>query len=160
MSTLGICIDSALVGPQQVTTARDLQQKPDSYHGQQLNLSSQIRVSQLLDDGFLVDHTPAGLLLLSALISEFFSAPMRRLVFLSLLGGAALHLFLDLFQKHSGGGYYRFFPFSWRKFEFGLIAPDASLYLLPVWLSIGVFLAVRSFLLNEQVQKDKVSKNA
>jgi hypothetical protein len=109
---------------------------------------------------FIPFHTPAGLLLLSALISEFFSAPMRRLVFLSLIGGGSLHLFLDLFQRHSGGGYYLFFPFSWRKFEFGFISPDASLYLLPVWLSIGVFLAVRSFLLNKQVQKYKVSKNA
>jgi hypothetical protein len=159
MSTLGICIDSALVGPQQVTTARDVQQKPDSYHGQQLNLSSQIRVSQLLDDGFLIDHTPAALLLLSTLISEFFSASMRRLVFLSLVGGAFLHLFLDLFQKHSGGGYYLFFPFSWRKFEFGLISPEASLYLLPVWLSIRVFLAVRWFLFHKQVQRQRVSKN-
>jgi hypothetical protein len=94
MSTLGICIDSALVGPQQVTTARDVQQKPDSYHGQQLNLSSQIRVSQLLDDGFLIDHTPAALLLLSTLIMP---VSMRLLVFLSLIGGAFLHLFLDVF---------------------------------------------------------------
>jgi hypothetical protein len=109
---------------------------------------------------FMPFHTPAGFLLLSALISEFFSASMRRLVFLSLVGGAFLHLFLDLFQKHSGGGYYLFFPFSWRKFEFGLISPEASLYLFPVWLSIAVFVAVRAFLFNKKVQRHGASKNA
>jgi hypothetical protein len=57
---------------------------------------------------FMPFHTPAGLLLVSSLISEFFPAFMRRLVFLSLIGGASLHLFLDLFQRHSGGGYYLF----------------------------------------------------
>jgi hypothetical protein len=102
---------------------------------------------------FMPFHTPIGLLLVTALISEFFSASMRRIVFLSLAGGGALHLFLDLFQRHSGGGYYLFFPFSWRKFEFGLISPDASLYLLPVWLSIGFFLAVRWLLLNHQIKR-------
>ena len=109
---------------------------------------------------FVPFHTPAGLLLVSALISEFFAAPMRRLVFLSLSGGASLHLFLDLFQRHSGGGYYLFFPFSWRKFEFGLVSPEASLYLFPVWLSIGAFLAVRWSLFNKQVQRHGVSTNA
>jgi hypothetical protein len=109
---------------------------------------------------FMPFHTPAGLLLVSALISEFSATSMRRLAFLSLISGAALHLFLDLFQRHSGGGYYLFFPFSWRKFEFGLISPEASLYLFPVWLSIGAFLAVRWFLFNRQLQSRRVSQNA
>jgi hypothetical protein len=108
---------------------------------------------------FMPFHTPAGLLLVSALISELFAASRRRLIFLSLTGGAGLHLFLDLFQKHSSGGYYLFFPFSWRKFEFGLVSPEASLYLFPFWLSLGALLAVRWFLLNQRIQTQRASTN-
>ncbi|HSE85710.1 MAG TPA: metal-dependent hydrolase [Candidatus Binatia bacterium] len=102
---------------------------------------------------FMPFHTPAGLLLLSALISEFVPASTRRLVVLSLVSGAFLHLFLDLFQKHTGGGYYLFFPFSWNKFEFGLVSPEASLYLFPIWLSVGIYLALRWSLLNQTFPK-------
>jgi len=98
---------------------------------------------------FMPFHTPIGLLLACGLISEFVAASVRRVAFISLIGGASLHLFLDLFQKHLGGGYYLLFPFSWQKFELGLVSPEASLYLFPLWLFIGTILVVRRFRLNK-----------
>jgi hypothetical protein len=56
---LGLCVYSALVGPQQITTVRKVQKNPASFHGRELRLSSQIRVSQLLDDGFLIEQRRA-----------------------------------------------------------------------------------------------------
>jgi hypothetical protein len=56
---LGLCVYSALVGPQQITTVRAVQKNPASFHGRELRLSSQIRVSQLLDDGFLIEQRRA-----------------------------------------------------------------------------------------------------
>src|SRR5215510_10399984 len=51
-------------------------------------------------------HTPMGLFLACTLISQFFPAAGRRSIFRNLLGGAALHLFLDIFQAHIAGSYY------------------------------------------------------
>jgi hypothetical protein len=91
-------------------------------------------------------HTPVGLLLVCAFTSQFFRPPRQKLAFYNLLGGAALHLFLDLFQKHIKSGYLWFFPFSWSTPEIGLIWPETSLYLLPVWSGVGVFCLARWFL--------------
>lgn len=89
-------------------------------------------------------HTPVGLLLVCALVSHLIPQKNRRSVFYNLLGGAALHLLLDLFQKHIGGGYYMFFPFSWWSFEFGFIWPETSLYLLPLWIGAAFLLGFRA----------------
>ncbi len=84
-------------------------------------------------------HTPVGLFLVCMFLSSFFRPQKQRQVFYNLLGGSALHLLLDLFQKHIGDGYYLFFPFSWSSFEIGIIWPETSLYLLPLWIIVGVF---------------------
>jgi hypothetical protein len=95
---------------------------------------------------FVPLHTPVGLFFVCMAISQFFSTAERRSVFCNLLGGAALHLVLDLFQKHFGEGYYLLFPFSWHSFEIGLLWPETSLYLLPIWLGVGLWCGVKAFL--------------
>ena len=57
--------------------------------------------------------------------------------------GCAVHLFLDIFQKHIAGSYYLLFPFSWSSFEFDFVWPETSLYLLPVWLLLGAWILKR-----------------
>jgi hypothetical protein len=88
-------------------------------------------------------HTPIGLFFVCLLISRCFPVVERRSVFGNLLGGTALHLFLDLFQKHIGDGYYLLFPFSWWSFEVGLVWPEDSLYLLPLWIGVGLVVGVK-----------------
>jgi hypothetical protein len=92
---------------------------------------------------FMPLHTPVGLFLVCAFISRFFQPEKQNPVLYNLLGGSALHLLLDLFQKHIGSGYHLLFPFSWSSFEIGLIWPETSLYLLPLWLAMGAFFAGR-----------------
>jgi hypothetical protein len=88
-------------------------------------------------------HTPIGLFLVCQLISRFLPPQQQRPVFYNLMGGAVLHLLLDICQKQMGDGYHLFFPFSWSSFEIGLFWAETSLYLLPLWLGIGVFLVGR-----------------
>ncbi len=86
-------------------------------------------------------HTPMGLLLVCAAIALVRGGSPS--VFLNLGGGSLVHLFLDLFQAHLAGSYYLFFPFSWRSVEVDLMWPETSLYLLPVWIALGIWLGIR-----------------
>ena len=92
---------------------------------------------------FMPLHTPVGLVLICTLISALVRDTSGRSVFHNLLGGAALHLLLDSAQAHIAGSYYLLFPFSWRSFEFGFFWPEDSLYLLPLWIGVGLLLGGR-----------------
>ncbi len=83
-------------------------------------------------------HTPLGLVLLSVAVSGFFAARDRRQALINLLAGNALHLALDLLQKHLVGGYALLFPFTWRSWEIGLVWPEQTLIGLPVWLGVAL----------------------
>ena len=102
-------------------------------------------------------HTPLALTLVCLLLSYLFAETVRREVFLTLLFGVYLHLFLDLFQKSIGPAYPWLFPFSWRSFQIGLFWPEDSLVLLPVWGLLGILLVVKKLMsqrdLREQVQQ-------
>jgi hypothetical protein len=95
---------------------------------------------------FMPLHTPVGLLFVCLSMSQLSPAASRRSVFYNLAGGAALHLLLDLFQRHIAGSYYLLFPFSWRSFEIGLVWPETSLYLLPIWIGAGCLLGIKVLL--------------
>jgi hypothetical protein len=97
-------------------------------------------------------HTPAGLLIVCALISESLLRQRQAEVFYNLIGGVALHLFLDFFQKHLGSGYYWLFPFSWASYEYGFFGSEASFYPMPLWLVIGIFFMPRYLLLRRAVR--------
>lgn len=86
-------------------------------------------------------HTPIGLALVCGAVAFLHGARGRRSVFVNLLAGSFLHVFLDLFQAHLAGSYYLFFPFSWRSVEVDLMWPETTLYLLPLWIVLGIWLA-------------------
>jgi len=88
--------------------------------------------------GFALDslHTPFGAVLLCLLLSFFFAEAERKQVFVSLIAGSSLHLFLDLFQKHMQPGYTLLFPFSLKAFEFGLLWPETIVSMVPIWIFI------------------------
>jgi hypothetical protein len=88
-------------------------------------------------------HTPIGLLLVCAAAAFVRGPAGGRSVFLNLGAGALVHVFLDLFQAHLAGSYYLFFPFSWHSVEVDLMWPETTLYLLPVWIAVGLWLGIR-----------------
>jgi hypothetical protein len=102
---------------------------------------------------FMPLHTPVGLFFVCLSISQLCPAAGRRSVFYNLLGGAALHVFLDLFQRHIAGSYHLLFPFSWRSFEIGLVWPETSLFLLPIWAGAGFLLGVKALLAKRPPKK-------
>jgi membrane-bound metal-dependent hydrolase YbcI (DUF457 family) len=77
-------------------------------------------------------HLPAGILLYSALIALLFPAAQRRAALTALLAGGALHVLLDLFQRHVGLGYPLLVPFSGRDFELGLMGTEATVAWVPI----------------------------
>ncbi len=79
-------------------------------------------------------HTPVFLLFLSLFLTEFFQNDIKKNARNYLFMGILLHLALDLLQKHLVGGYFWFFPFSWKTFEIGLFWPEAPLQFAPVWV--------------------------
>lgn len=91
-------------------------------------------------------HTPLGVVLLCLLLSFFFAEAERKQVFVSLIAGSSLHLFLDLFQKHLQPGYTLLFPFSWQPFEFGLFWPETIISMVPLWLVIIFVIEFRLWL--------------
>jgi len=88
-------------------------------------------------------HTPLGLLLVCAAFAFLHRPAARASVFLNLGAGSLVHVTLDLFQAHLAGSYFLFFPFSWRSIEVDLMWPETTLYLLPLWIAIGLWLAIR-----------------
>ncbi len=95
-------------------------------------------------------HTPIGLLLICVMVSLLVTGRIRSGVFFNLLIGSYLHLALDILQAHIAGSYYLFFPFSWKSFEVDLMWPEDSLYLMPVWVLLGIFFLLRRVYLERQ----------
>lgn len=75
---------------------------------------------------FGVLHQPVGVSLLAAMLSFILPERERPAATVALVGGALLHLALDLLQDHRGFGYALLFPLSTVRYEIGLIAPEAT----------------------------------
>ncbi len=91
--------------------------------------------------GLNLPHTPAGIFLVSVLISvvlpQWLATPLPRLHLASWITlGGLLHLAVDLLQLHLVDGYFLLYPFSVRPFEFGLVRSDGSVLALPVLLAV------------------------
>lgn len=86
-------------------------------------------------------HMPAGVLLASFLLAFLFPETGRRVVFLNLLGGGALHIAVDLLQRHFGVGYLLLFPFSWWDFELGWIGSEDTVRIVPFLVPITLAVA-------------------
>ena len=90
-------------------------------------------------------HQPLGMVVCAYLASLFFSASHRFTVFLNLLGGMVLHMFLDVLQSHHGAGYMLAFPFHKSTFEFGWIGSEATApFAVPLSLIAGWLVLRRS----------------
>lgn len=98
-----------------------------------------LRVPDLLLYGWGPLHIPAGMVSLSAGLSLLFRSDQRRAVFANLLGGMLLHLLLDLFQDHAGGGYLLLFPLSDRPYELGWLSTEGTLWLAPVLAGLALW---------------------
>ena len=81
-------------------------------------------------------HTPVMMILVVLWAGFLFEPLDRSMVRGWLLAGVGLHFLLDIFQRHLYGGYYWFFPFSWKTSTWGLFDTETSLYWIPVWLVI------------------------
>lgn len=93
-------------------------------------------------------HTPIVLILLVYSLSFFFAEKVRREVFLFLLTGVFLHLFLDLFQRTNTYAYFWLFPFSLSWFQIPLIWPDETIFMIPVLVVINAVI----YIFNKRVQ--------
>ncbi len=79
-------------------------------------------------------HLPSGILLYSLLLALLFPASQRRSALIALLSGGALHVAIDLCQRHVGLGYPLLIPFSSRDFELGLMSSEATVPWAP-WIA-------------------------
>jgi hypothetical protein len=79
-------------------------------------------------------HLPLGILLTCCGVSFLFPQQRRATVLPQLLAAGALHLLLDVLQRHTGLGYMLLYPFSTRDFEVGIIGSEASVGLAPFLL--------------------------
>ncbi len=88
-------------------------------------------------------HTPLGLALAAWGLAFLFREDQRPAVLRGLLGGMALHLFLDLLQDHQGVGLPLLYPLSPRLFELGWIGSESSVYAAPFLAVLVAVLARR-----------------
>ncbi|MDZ7315953.1 MAG: zinc dependent phospholipase C family protein [candidate division KSB1 bacterium] len=82
----------------------------------------------------LAVHTPVFMIVFILLLAEFFEKGERALVIKFTAAGVLCHFILDMLQRHIGSGYFWFFPFSWKSFEWGLFWPEDSIKWIPLWL--------------------------
>ena len=76
-------------------------------------------------------HSPVVLIFICYSFSLLFEEILRKPIFWALLIGSYLHLFLDAFKSYMGQGVVLWaFPFSMNRFEFGLLHPYETLYLM------------------------------
>jgi hypothetical protein len=76
-------------------------------------------------------HLPLGMALVAYLLSRMAPPELRAGVGRNLLGGGALHLAVDLLQRHLGTGYMIFFPFSTVQVELGWLGSEDTVFLAP-----------------------------
>lgn len=81
-----------------------------------------------------VFHSPLVLILFVLIFALLFKD--KKQAGSGLFFGMVFHLFLDSFQRHIGGSYYWFFPFSFKTGEFGLFWPEESLSFIPYLILI------------------------
>jgi hypothetical protein len=83
-----------------------------------------------------------GFTVFSWLLALLFSTGARKGVFLNLVFGGVLHMFMDLLQvQHGGDSGYLLFPLSRKSFALGWIETEGSLYTLPLFVAAASIVA-------------------
>jgi len=98
-------------------------------------------------------HTPAGTILASAFVALFFETTIRKKVFINLVTGAGLHLFMDALQKQISGNNFWLFPFSWKDFGFGIAWPGEIMYFIPLWLALVILMEMWIYFWGKKTNK-------
>lgn len=101
-------------------------------------------------------HTPVGSFILCLLISFSFDEKFRAGAFVSLLAGCFLHLLLDLLQKHIQPAYTLLFPFSWKRFELGILLPDTIVRFMPMRLLVILLIELLPKLIISRKQQNQI----
>lgn len=84
-------------------------------------------------------HSPIMLVLICYLMAHLFEERMRKRAFSALLLGSFCHIFVDAFKTYLGEGVILWaFPFSFDRFEFGLLKPYQTIYLMGAGLIVIV----------------------
>lgn len=87
-------------------------------------------------------HLPFGSLIVTGIVSLFFSDKKTAFLFLSL--GIAIHFILDLLLINLNGGMFILFPFSWDKGSFNLISStDYNVTIIALIVALIVYLFTR-----------------
>lgn len=92
--------------------------------------------------GFDVLHTPVPYLLLCWLLALLAPAASRFLLFRCLALGGALHIAVDVLQRHLGGSYRLGYPFTLRSWEAGVFWTEDSIYAIPVLVPLALAVGV------------------
>lgn len=92
-------------------------------------------------------HAPLVFILVCLLITYLFEEKNRGKVFIYLLVGGYLHLFLDLFGKEffANERFNWFFPFSSKGFNIGLYWSEEALFAIPFLITIIITCEVVSY---------------
>ncbi len=84
-------------------------------------------------------HTPVGSLFSAGLVSLLFYGSI--LVFSLLVMGFATHFVLDMLLGHVSGGMLMLFPFSWNKYQLGIIhSGDYNITVVVLVVAVVLFL--------------------
>ena len=90
-------------------------------------------------------HSPLGLVAYCYVLALLFEEPWRKRAFGALLGGAYLHLLLDLAKNYLGAGVIPWlFPFSMEAVELGWYASEDSIYLMGPALGVIALIEIAS----------------
>jgi len=94
-------------------------------------------------------HTPVGSILSAALFSLLFEFEARKRIFSLLILGASTHLALDFLLMHVSGGMLLLFPFSWGKWQLGVIQCD-NYYVALIALLLACVIYIISYYKREE----------
>jgi hypothetical protein len=83
-------------------------------------------------------HCPIPLFFVCYAAVFIFEENERAGIFMGLFGGALLHIAVDLLQKNVTLAYAPLFPFTWKTWSAGLLWPDQTLLLLPLFLLMNM----------------------
>ena len=86
-------------------------------------------------------HTPVMCFLLAVLIAPLFKHDRFKTIFLMSVGSVT-HFLSDFVMRHFDGGVRIFFPASMKSYNFNLIWPEQSIYILTSVFIVYVFIRV------------------
>lgn len=92
-------------------------------------------------------HTPAGAVIICAILALLFEPGLRKMTFIYLTVGSLSHFVLDSLQTQLINNNYWFFPFSWKPIGYGIAGAGEIIEWIPAFLvAVIVFEMILWFL--------------